>query len=163
MTLAYFRQNHLIHLPPHKCLNTCSGSSSSLTWCRCVCRRATHRGNGSRPRSGLLGLCGTCRGDHRGGRGPAPLALKMRGSVGGEGGLSLVTCVWLFPLAAAAVAAGGSASTGGWAQASLNPSGKVIDWARQILEQKKRLTVSIYETHPSISSELTCSRWHISM
>lgn len=67
----------------------------------------------------------------------------------GEGGLSLGTAASLLPLAAAAAAAGGAAGADGRAQTSL-PSGEVINRAGQILERKKRLTVSIYEAHSGV-------------
>lgn len=66
----------------------------------------------------------------------------------GEGGLSLVTGASLLPLATAA-AAGGAPGADGRAQASL-PGGEVVNGAGQILEEKKRLTVSIYKAHSSI-------------
>lgn len=72
----------------------------------------------------------------------------MGGGVRGEGGLSLVTGASLLPLATAA-AAGGAPSANGRAQASL-PGGEVVDGAGKILEQKKRLPVSIYKARSSI-------------
>lgn len=72
----------------------------------------------------------------------------MGGGVRGEGGLSLVTGASLLPLATAA-AAGGAPGANGRAQASL-PSGEVVDGAGKILEQKKRLPVSIYKARSSI-------------
>lgn len=66
----------------------------------------------------------------------------------GEGGLSLVTGASLLPLATAA-AARGAPGANGRAQASL-PSGEVVDGAGKILEQKKRLPVSIYKARSSI-------------
>lgn len=117
------------------CAHTFRGSDGKSTWCVGVGRGSTGRRDGPRAWSGLLGLSGARRRAHRGGRGPAPLAVEVWGGVGWEGGLSLVTGASLLPLATTA-AAGGAAGADSWAQTSLGPCGKVINRARQILEQK---------------------------
>ncbi len=140
------------------CSHTFRGCNGNLTRCSGVRRGSAGGRNWSRAWSRLLGLSGACGRAHGRGRGSASLACEVRGGVRREGGLSLVTGTPLLPLA---TAAGGAASADGWAQTSLRPSGEVINWAGQILEQKKGLTVSIYGAHPSIWWEVTCSRRQI--
>lgn len=122
------------------------GSDGCLTRCGGVGRGSTGRRDGSGTRSWLLGLSGACRRAHRGGRWPTPLVGKVGGGMRREGGLSLVAGTPLLSLATTATAAGRASGTDSWAQASLRPSGEVINWAGQILEQKQ----SIYEARPSI-------------
>lgn len=115
-----------------------------------VGRGSTGRRDGSRSRSWLLGLRRACGRAHRGRRWPTPLSGEVRGGVRREGGLSLVTCTPLLPLATAAAAAGGATSADSWAQPSLCPCGEVINRAGQILEQKRGPNVSIYQAHQSM-------------
>lgn len=116
----------------------CTFYLEALTWHSGVGRGAAGRRDGSRTRSGLLGLSGAGRGAHRGGRGPAPLTGEVWGGMWGEGGLSLVACSASLLALAATAAAGGAASADGRAQTGLCPSGEVINRARQILEWKKK-------------------------
>lgn len=135
------------------CAHTLRGSSGSLTRCGGVGRGSAGRRDGSRAWSWLLGLSGACRRAHGGGRWPTPLAGEVGGGMRREGGLSLVTGTPLLPLATAA-AAGGAGGADSWAQTSLCPSGEVINWAGQILEQKRvfmKLTQVFWW-------EVTCSR-----
>ena len=103
------RQNEIIKMHVHV---VGKGSDGSVTRCGGVGRGSAGRRDGSRARSRLLGLSGACGRAHRGGRGSAPLAGKVGGGVGREGGLSLVAGAPLLPLATAA-AAGGAAGADG--------------------------------------------------